>query len=91
MKRAFALGAVAAATVLALAGCAGHGRVHTALQPAGQPAATGTQRATSTTPATGPDASTFSSVDTDLTALDHSLAGINSQITDADKAADDDN
>lgn len=91
MKRV--LCAVAIATVLALTGCAGHGRGSSGLSTtthttSGQPAST-----PKTTPATGGSSisAQLSSIDHDLTGVDSSMSGIDTNITQADKAGDDDN
>jgi hypothetical protein len=96
MKRV--LGAVAIAAVLALTGCAGHGRGNSGLSSTDQTHVTSGQPATSTTttpPTVGAgNASTaarLTSIDDELNGIDSSLSSIDSNITAADKAGDDDN
>ncbi len=94
MRRTLAVCALAA--VLALTGCAGRARQHADLQPAGtttsqQP---GSTPAATTAPATATSddiAADLATVDSQLNGVDKQMSNLNTQITDADKAADDDN
>jgi negative regulator of sigma E activity len=92
MRRTLAVCALAA--VLALTGCAGRGRAHADLQPAGH--TTAQQTAPAAKPATSAaksddTAADLVAVDSQLNGLDKQLSNLNTQLTDADKAADDDN
>ena len=95
MKRV--LGAVAIAAVLALTGCAGHGRGNSGLSSTDQTHVTSGQPATAhhdAAPTGAGSASTaarLASIDGELNGIDSSLSSIDSNITAADKAGDDDN
>ena len=95
MRRTLAVCALAA--VLALTGCAGRGQARSDVQPAGTTSTQAHQstsaKSTSSSTKTGADDATadLAAVDSQLNGLDKDLSNLNAQITDADKAADDDN
>jgi hypothetical protein len=95
MKRALALAAATIAVGLALVGCGTHARASGSLNQAAH--TTSTAPASRTAPAGGTTsgsdstAAQLASVDGTLNGLTKTLAGIDSQISQADKAADNDN